>query len=75
MLLLSALLWKMLDAKLKSFKLMALAEEISRQPSIYCVLWLLVTSLMEIYNEKEQPIEEKKNAKCTVWEGKEHQEV
>jgi hypothetical protein len=56
----------MLDAKLKSFKLMALAEEISRQPSIYCVLWLLVTSLMEIYNEKEQPIEEKKNAKCTV---------
>lgn len=30
-----------------------LIEEISRQPSIDCVTWLLVVPLMQIYNEKE----------------------
>ena len=32
---------------------MTLAE-ISRQPNIDSVLWLLVVTLMQIYNEKEQ---------------------
>ena len=41
------------EVKLKSFRVMALAEEISRQPSIDCVVWLLVASLMQIYNEKK----------------------
>ena len=30
------------EAKLKSFGLMVLVEEISRQPGIDCVVWLLV---------------------------------
>lgn len=33
---------------------MALAEEISRQSNIDSVLWLLVITFMQIYNEKEQ---------------------
>lgn len=33
---------------------MALAEKISKQSSIDCVMWLLVTSLMLSYNVKEQ---------------------
>ena len=41
------------EAKLKSFTLMALAEEISTQPSINSVIWLLVGTLTQIYNEKE----------------------
>ena len=31
-----------------------MAEEISKQPSIDSVVWLLVLTLMKIYNEKEQ---------------------
>ena len=39
---------------MKSFGLIPLAEEISKQPSIDSVVWLLVVTLMKIYNEKEQ---------------------
>ena len=42
------------EAKLKSYGLTALAEDISKQPSIDCVAWLLKASLMQIYTEKEQ---------------------
>ena len=42
------------EDKLKSFGLMALEKEISQQHSIYSVMQLLVVSLMQIYNEKEQ---------------------
>ena len=31
-----------------------MAEKISKQPSIDSVVWLLVLTLMKIYNEKEQ---------------------
>lgn len=41
-------------AKVKSFELIPLAEEISKQPSIDSAVWLLVLTLMKIYNEKEQ---------------------
>ena len=40
------------EAKLKSYGLTALAEDISKQPSIACVAWLLKASLMQIYTEK-----------------------
>ena len=40
------------EAKLKSFGLVVLSEEISNQPRI--VMWLLVFTLMKICNEKEQ---------------------
>ena len=33
---------KSAEAKLKSFGLMALMEEISRQPGIDCIMWLFV---------------------------------
>lgn len=36
------------EAKLNSFRLMELAEEISRKPHIDCVMWLLVITLMQI---------------------------
>jgi hypothetical protein len=39
------------ETKLKSFGLMALTVEISRQPSVDCVAWSLVATLMQIYNE------------------------
>jgi hypothetical protein len=42
------------EAKLKSFGLISFAEEISRQPNIDSVTWLVVITLMQIYNEKEQ---------------------
>ena len=42
------------DTKVKSFRLIPLTEEISKQPSTDSVLWLLVVTLMKIYNEKEQ---------------------
>ena len=48
------LVWKSDEDKLKSFRLMALTNSISRQTSIDFVLWFLVASLMEIHNEKEQ---------------------
>ena len=39
---------------MKSFGLNPLAKEISKQPSIDSVVWLLVLTLMKMYNEKEQ---------------------
>lgn len=42
-------------AKLKRSILMALAEEISRQPNIMYAMWLLVFTLWQICNEREQP--------------------
>lgn len=39
---------------MKSPELMVLAAEISKQSSIDCAIWLLVTILMQIYNEEEQ---------------------
>lgn len=47
------------EAKLKSFGLTALAEEISRRSGTDRVAWLLVTTFMHIYNEKEQAEQEK----------------
>ena len=41
------------EAKVKSFELIQLAEEISKQSSIEFVMWILVVTLMRIYNEKE----------------------
>lgn len=38
----------------KSFGLMSLAEEISRQPDMNRVMWLLVITAVQIGNEKEQ---------------------
>ena len=46
--------WYLHEAQLKTFRLMALTEEISGQPSIGSVLWLLEIILMQICNEKEQ---------------------
>ena len=43
----------------KEFGLIPLAEEISKPPFIGSVLWLLVLTLMKIYNEKEQAEKEK----------------
>ena len=39
---------------MKRFGLILLAEEISKQPGIDSVVWLLVLTQMEVYNEKEQ---------------------
>jgi hypothetical protein len=44
---------------LKSFGLIALAEEISRKASINHVEWLLVATLKQICNEKEQVMQGK----------------
>jgi hypothetical protein len=41
-------------AKLKSFRLILLAEEISKQSSTASVMWLLVFTPMMAYNEMEQ---------------------
>ena len=41
------------EAKLKSYGLVALAKEMSKQPSIDSVVWLLAFILMKIYNEVE----------------------
>lgn len=41
-------------AKLKHFGLIMLSEDISKQSSVDCVMWLLVASLIQIYNEQEQ---------------------
>ena len=40
--------------KVKSLGLISLTEEISKQPSIDSMLWLLVFTLIKTYNEKEQ---------------------
>ena len=44
---------------MRSIGLILLAEEISEQPSIDSVMWLLVVTLMKIYHEKEQAEQEK----------------
>lgn len=40
----------LLEVKLKSFRLISLAEEISSNLAV----WLLVITLLQVYNEKEQ---------------------
>lgn len=59
--LLCALIFKknLREANLKSFGLMVLAEKILRYPSSDCVVWLLVITPPQIYNEKEQAGQEK----------------
>lgn len=42
------------EAKLESYELTILAEEVSRQPNIDYGDWLLVATLVQIYNEKEE---------------------
>ena len=42
------------EAKVKRFRLILLAKEISRQPSLDSVVWLLLVTLTQIYNKKEQ---------------------
>jgi hypothetical protein len=44
---------------------MALTEEITRQSSIESFEWLLVTTLIDIHNEKEQA--EQRHSKYAVW--------
>ena len=39
---------------MKNFGLIPFAEEISKQSNIISVMWILVVTLMKIYNEKEQ---------------------
>lgn len=53
-------MWQLVQKNLPvaKLKLPALAE-ISRQPTIDCIAWLLVAGLMQICNEKEQVEEEK----------------
>jgi hypothetical protein len=46
-------------ALLENFKLVSLAEEISRQPRIDCITWLLVGTLLQISVEKEEHGKEK----------------
>ena len=43
----------LLETKVNSFGLTVLAEEISKQPSLDSLVWILVVTLMKIYNEKE----------------------
>jgi hypothetical protein len=38
----------------KSYELTAFTKDISKQPSIDCVAWLLMPSNIKIFNEKEQ---------------------
>ena len=42
------------EVKLKGFELIAFAQDISKQHSVDCVLWLSVDVLAQIYNGKEQ---------------------
>ena len=42
------------EAKVKSFGSIASVEKIIKQPSVECVLWLLVAMLIRICSEKEQ---------------------
>ena len=39
---------------MKSFRLIPLGEEISKQPNIDSVMWLLVVTVTKVYNEKKQ---------------------
>jgi hypothetical protein len=49
------------EVKLKTFGLIMLAAEISRQPNMDSVMWLLVFTIMQIYNEPEQAEQGKHN--------------
>lgn len=40
------------EMKVKDFALISLAEEITKQPRIDSVFWVLVVILMDIYNAK-----------------------
>lgn len=42
------------EVKLRSIGLISLVEEISRQPYIDSITWLLVSILTQVYGEKEQ---------------------
>lgn len=42
------------EARVKSSGLVPLAEEISQQSSVDSVIWILMLTLMKIYNEKEK---------------------
>lgn len=42
------------EGKWKSFGLVAFTEEITKQISIDCAAWMLVDSLVQIFNKKEQ---------------------
>ena len=44
----------LIQSILNSIELKALAEEISKQASVNCLMWLLVGKIMQIYNEKEK---------------------
>lgn len=45
---------KLPEVKMKNFGFMELTEDISRHPSIDYVLWLLVITLIQIDNKKEE---------------------
>lgn len=60
--------------KLKSFRLMYLTEENSRQPKIDSMMWLLVVTLMQVYSEKRAG-RAKRIIKCTIWGENEHQKI
>ena len=47
------------EANVKSFRFIPLAEEISKQTSFDCLMWLSVLTLMKIYNEKKQTEQDK----------------
>ena len=62
--LLFALVQSLPEAKEKRLGLIPLSEEISKQPRIDSIVWLLVVTVMNIYNEEKQEnikFEEKKN--------------
>ena len=42
------------EAKVKSFRLILVTKEISKQPSIDPVVWCLVLTVMKINNENQQ---------------------
>ena len=58
---------------MKSFELIPLAAEISKQPSINYVEWLLVITLTKIYKENEKA--EHGKFQNINFEEKEYQEV
>lgn len=53
---LSALVHKTSKAKSKSCELISLAEEIFKMSSIDYILWLLIITLILIYNENVQAV-------------------
>jgi hypothetical protein len=61
------------QSKLKSIELILLSGNISRQPNIDSIIWLLVVTLRQVYNQKEQA--GKGNTQFTAGEKIEHQEI